>query len=444
MSRDLTRRRVLAGAGVALGLPFLHSALPRTSWGQEYAAPTRLIVFYVPNGMQMFCFTPERLGPGYDLKDCLAPLAPVQEHVSVFTGLANNVANDPVPGDHARGTGSFLTCVPIKHTAGNDVYNGVSMDQVAAKALGDRTLFPSLQVGIQAGGNTGDCTAGYSCAYTRNISWANATTPLPNITDPQVLFDRMFGVDRELDPARAARRKVLQGSILDEVRGEAVTLSARLGRDDKQKLEQYLTAVREVEMRVGALGAGSCATDDVPLGDLAYPAHVDVMIDLMVRALECDVTRIISFMIGPAASNQTYDFIGVPGAHHQISHHQGDRNNIDKLVQIAGWEVGRFAHLVSRLAEVPDGPGTLLDHTLAYFSSEIEDGDTHAHHNLPVLLAGSAGGQHTTGVHREYGPKSGRDRQIADLYLWMLQAMGVETERFGNSEAPLEDMDRSA
>lgn len=444
MKRSLSRRGLLIGGATAVGLPFLPSALPRASWADEYTAPPRLVVFYVPNGMQMFCFTPDQLGLRYDLKDCLAPLAPVQQHVSVITGLANNTADAPMAGDHARGTGSFLTCVPIKHTAGNDVYNGVSMDQVLAKAWGHQTVFPSLQVGIQPGGNTGDCTAGYSCAYTRNVSWADATTPLPSVTDPQALFDRMFGLDRNLDPAKAALRRQLRASVLDDVRGEAASLRGRLAADDQLKLDQYLTAVREVEVRVSSVGGGSCSPSELPETGTPFPEHVGAMLDLMVLALECDITRIVSFMIGPAASNQTYDFIGVPGAHHQISHHQGDRNNIEDLVRISEWEVAQFAGLVERLDAVPDGAGTLLDSTLAYFSSEIEDGDTHRHQNLPVLLAGRANGAHATGVHRRFEPLNGRERQVADLYLWMLQTMGVSVETFGNSDRPLEDMDRRA
>ncbi len=201
-----SRRALLRGAGVALMLPFLPSLLPRSSWSAPVVTPTRLLVFYVPNGIQMDWFTPDRLGAGYDLKDITRPLEAVQEHVSVITGLANVQAEDTVAGDHARGTGSFLTCVPIRHTAGNDIENGISVDQVIAQARGHETLFPSLQVGIQPGGNTGDCTAGYSCAYTRNVSWAGPQTPLPNVTDPQVLFDRLAGVDVALDPATRALR----------------------------------------------------------------------------------------------------------------------------------------------------------------------------------------------------------------------------------------------
>ncbi|MBX2801677.1 MAG: DUF1552 domain-containing protein [Myxococcales bacterium] len=439
----MKRRQFLMGASAAIGLPLLPSLLPRSSWGGQITPPTRLLVYYVPNGMQMGFFTPDNEGPDYDLKEITGSLQPVKDRVSVLTGFANVPAVDVVAGDHARGTGSFLTCVPIRHTAGNDIYNGVSMDQVVAQTIGQDTPFPSLQVGIQPGGNTGDCTAGYSCAYTRNVAWAGPQTPLPNITDPQVLFDRLFGVDLSLTPEQRLLRGRMRASILDEVHTEALSLQVRMGADDRLKLDQYLTAVREVEVRVGSMGGGgSCAPAERPPRDVSYAEHVGVMHELMVLALQCDMTRVVTFMIGPAASNQTYDFIGVPGAHHQISHHQDLETNILDLVTIGNWEVAQFADLVSRLDATPDAQGSLLDGTLAYFSSEISDGDRHDHHNLPVLLAGGGNGVHQPGIHRRYTPTTNElGRPIADLYLWMLQTMGVDVSTFGSDGiAPIDDL----
>lgn len=440
MKPTLTRRTLLRGAATALALPLLPSALPRAARAEEVAAPLRMVIWYVPNGLRADVFVPDRLGEGYDLKETTQALAPIQGHVSVLSGLSNLAAEDVVPGDHARGTGSFLTCVPVRRTAGNDIYNGISMDQVAANARGHETPFPSLQLGIQPGGNTGDCTAGYSCAYTRNVAWANEITPLPNLTDPRLLFERLFGVEGSLDPAVRLLRSRVDASLLDDVRLQAEALNRRLGVEDRAKLDQYLTAVREVEVRVQSLGQGSCGAGEPPPAAtaLSYPDHVATMNELLALALQCDLTRIATFMIGPAASNQTYDFVGVPGAHHQVSHHQNDPKNLADLAKIGAWEVGRFAELVARLADTPDGEdGSLLDHSLVLFSSEIEDGDRHTHRNLPVLLAGGAGGAHLPGKHRRYAG----DRPIADLFLWMLQTFGVEADRFGiDGTRPLEDL----
>lgn len=432
-----SRRLVLRSALASLALPVLPSALPRSSWGETLTSPRRMLFYYVPNGIQVDWFTPDKQGEAYDLKDITLPLAPVQRSVSLLSGLSNLVAEDEVAGDHARGTGAFLTCVPIRRTSGADIENGISVDQVAANAKGHESLFPSLQVGIQAGGNTGDCTAGYSCAYTRNIAWAGPTTPLPNITSPRILFERLFGAPSALDPETKQLRALSRASILDSVLEETTRLQRTLGSTDQRKLDQYLTAVREVEVRASALGGGACTSGDPPPEDFSYPEHVALMQDLMVLAMQCDLTRIITFMLGEAASNQAYDFIGVPGSHHSISHHQDQVSSLQELVKIGAWEVEQFASLVAKLAETPDGDGSLLDHSVVYWSSEIQDGNTHTHRNLPVLLAGGFGGLHAPGRHIVFES----NRPIADLYLWMLQGFGVEADSFGaDGRTPLEGM----
>ncbi|MEZ4237405.1 MAG: DUF1552 domain-containing protein [Myxococcota bacterium] len=425
--RAPSRRLLLRSALATVALPLLPSALPRASWAEAPVRPQRLLFYYVPNGIQTTWFTPDQAGDDFEFGDISAPLEPVRDRVSILTGFANVQAEDAVAGDHARGTGSFLTGVPIRRTAGSDVQNGVSVDQVAAGVLGRDTLFPSLQVGIQPGGNTGDCTAGYSCAYTRNVAWADDSTPLPNITDPRVLFERLFGVATALDPQTRQLRALARASVLDEVLGEATTLSARLGADDRAKLDQYLTAVREVEVRASALGGGGCASGDPPGEPTSYPAHVDVMHDMLVLALQCDLSRVATFMLGEAASNQTYDFIGVPGAHHATSHHQGQAQLLADLVKIGAWEVEQLTGLVSKLAATPDGDGTLLDSTLVCWSSEISDGNSHSHRDLPVILCGEGGGVHAPGRHLVVEA----DRPIADLFLTLLQGVGVETDAFG-------------
>ena len=425
----ITRRQLLRGAaGATLALPFLPSALPRRAWSDTFAEPTRMIFWFVPNGIQTPWFNPDREGEDYDLKDIVLGLEPIKSDVSIISGMANMVAEQPLTGDHPRGTASFLSCTAIRHTAGADIYNGISADQVAAQALGSETPLPSLQLGIVPGANTGDCTAGYSCAYLRNISWAGPSTPLPNITDPGVLFDRMFGVDADLPAEEKARRALVQASVLDRVQQDAASLQQRLGQRDAEKLDEYLTGVRELELRVQSLGGGACEPPDRPTGGLPFEEHVTLMNEMMVMALHCDLTRIVTFMLGPGGSNQAYPFLGIPEAHHQLSHHQNDEATLEKLVTIAQWEVDQFASLVQQLADTETAEGTrLLDHTLAMFSSEIEDGDAHRHENLPVLLAGRGNGAHRPGRYWRETNK----RPISDLYLSMLNGFGLDLDSFG-------------
>ena len=424
-----SRRNFLRGAGATLAIPLLASARPRAAGGEAVVEPLRTVFWYVPCGIQTEFFEPTVLGTKYDLKAITEPLRPVQADVSLIGGLANYAAEETFSGDHARGTASFLTVTRIRHTAGADIENGISVDQLIAQHYAGETPLPSLQLGIAAGGNTGDCTAGYSCAYTRNIAWAGPATPLPNVTAPGVAFDRLFGVDASLSPEERLRRSLIQASVLDRVREDATRLQSRLGRDDQLKLDEYLTAVREVELRVQGLGGvGSCVAPDRPQSGVPLAEHVAIMNELMALALQCDITRVATFMLGMGGSNQTYPFLGVAEAHHQLSHHQGDPTTLEKLATIANWEVAQFADLVARLGAIPSADGLrLLDHSLLMLSSEIRDGDLHDHRNLPILLAGGGGGAHVPGRYW----REAEGRSIADLFLSMMYAADMEQEVFG-------------
>lgn len=433
----LSRRTFLKGAGTTMALPFLEAMLPRRAGAQTMAAPRRILAYYVPCGINMAAWTPAEEGAGYTLTPILQPLAPVKEDVLVLTGLSNRPARPDGPGDHASGTGAFLTCAHPFKTEGADIRNGISMDQVAANAIGDQTLFSSLQLGTDGGGTTGNCDSGYSCAYARNISWADENTPLAKEVNPQAVFDRLFaGRDPGESAEEARKRKLYRLSVLDYVRESTVELQGKLGKTDKEKLDEYLTGVRELETRIQALDEGPVCTGERPSAPEDFPDRMRIMADLMVTAFSCDLTRIITFMLGNAGSNRVYSFLGINDGHHQISHHQGNPTNLSQLQTIDTWEVEQLSYLLQRMKSVQEGDGTLLDNSLVFFSSEIEDGDTHSHFNMPILLAGRGGGAITPGRHVRYS----QDRNVSELFISILQATGVQVTSFGDGDRPLDGL----
>jgi hypothetical protein len=432
----LGRRAFLGGAGAAVALPFLPSLFPsRAEAGAT--VPVRLLAWYVPCGTHMASWRPSGQDRDWTLTPTLQPLAGVKSKVTVISGLANRPAQPDGPGDHASGTGAYLTAAHPFKTSGADIRNGISVDQVAAQAIGSATRFPSLELGISGGDTAGDCDSGYSCAYARNISWSGPATPLPKITDPQAVFERLFaGFDPDATSAELEKRRVYQTSVLDYAREEATSLKARLGRTDRLKLDEYLTAVREVETRVAMIGSGPiCSVPGRPEGGLAAEAKIDVMADLQVLALQCDQTRIITFMMDNAGSGRNYGFLpGVSGGHHDLSHHGGNEGSRAMLAVIDHWEMQRLARMLDRMDEVIEADGsTLLDNVVLLYSGEISDGDRHNHNDMPVLLAGGAGGAWETDRHIVFDA----ERSFGDLFLTMLGAVGAETDRIGDSTGPL-------
>jgi hypothetical protein len=423
----LSRRTFLRGAGVAIALPFFEAMWPRSARAQSTATARRFLAWFVPNGMHMADWTPAATGAGYALTPILQPLASVRSEVTVLTGLANLAARVNVAGDHARGTGSFLTARTVFRTAGNDISNGISLDQRIAQVIGAQTTLPSLQLGAESGGSTGDCDSGYSCAYARNISWAGPQSPLAKETNPVSAFDRLFqGTEAELSEAERTRRREQRLSVLDNVTQEAANLRLELGASDRQKLDEYLTGVRALELRVQNLGGDACEAEE-PAPATNFRDRVAAMSDLIVLAFQCDLTRVISFMQGNGGSNQTFSWLGVLDGHHQISHHQGNAANHASLRAIDTWEVETFAALLARLAAVQEPGGSLLDNALAFFSSEIEDGDAHRHTNMPILLAGRGGGAVLPGTHLRFT----NNRPVDDLFLTVLRAFGIQDATFG-------------
>jgi hypothetical protein len=437
MTHPISRRNLLRAAGVSLALPWLASLAPRRGRAAEPTPPRRVAYFYVPNGIHMPSWIPASAGALGTLPLVLSPLADLRDALTVVSGLDNLPARPDGAGDHAAGTGSFLTCTHVYKTDGDDIRNGVSVDQVAAAAIGSATRFPSLELGLEGGASVGGCDSGYSCAYSRNISWAGPQTPRPKMVNPRLVFDRLFaGEDPAETEAARARRTARRLSVLDFVRSEATALKARLGREDSQKLDEYETGIRALEERLNAAPAVDlCEAPDAPESEFDVPTHAALMTELIATAFRCDLTRVVTFMLANAGSGRSYTFIdpALTGGHHDLSHHQNVAETHRKLERINQWEVDRFGDLARALAAIPEGEGTLLDHSLLFFSSEIADGNSHQHTNLPVLLAGRGGGAVRPGRH--LAAPSGTP--IANLFLTMLGTQSIDARTFGDSTGPL-------
>jgi hypothetical protein len=434
--RKLSRRVFIGGAGAVLALPWLESLLPRGARAQQKPAPTRFLGYFVPCGIRMEHWTPKNEGAGYDLPPILVPLKDLQAKISVLAGLANLPARPDGAGDHASGTGAFLTCAHPFKTEGADIKNGISVDQRVAEEIGGDTTLRSLQIGIDGGDSAGGCDSGYSCAYARNVSWSGPATPLPKLTDPRTVFDRLFaGFDSAATQAEVARRVRQSKSLLDYTLADANALSLRMGKTDQHKLDEYMTGVRELEARLqSAAQAPSCDPGMRPGTDPAYPDKVKLMSDLMVLAFQCDVTRVTTFMLGNGGSNRNYGFIGVNVGHHETSHHQMDPVKLDQLTAIGTWEMQQLAYLLARMQAVDEGGESLLDHSVVFLSSEIEDGDTHAHTNMPILLAGAASGRLKPGKHVKFTGQP----SVGNLFVSVLQACGLSDTTFGaDGKGPL-------
>jgi hypothetical protein len=425
----LSRRALLGGAAAAVALPVLRSLVPRSA--RAHAAtgrPRRVMAFYVPDGIHMADWTPAQTGASYPMPPILASLAPLRDRLLVLSGLDNRPGRPDQIGDHASGTGAYLTCTHVRKSE-TEIVAGISMDQVAANhfAATSPTRFPSLQLGTDGGSNGGNCDNGYSCAYIRNISWSGPSSPMPKMVSPRAVFELLFaGSDPAESAADAERRRAYKASVLDQVLDEADDVRRRLGHSDREKLDEYLTGVRELELRVQD-PAALCPVTAAPAADPDFPTRTRQMLDLMALAVQCDLTRVMTFMIGNGGDNRAFPFLGISEGHHQLSHHQGNAANFPKLSKICAWEVEQLAYFLTRLDAIDDGEDrTALDNSLVFFSSEIEDGNSHAHTNLPVLVAGGGSGAMVTGQHLQF------DRPLADLFITMLRSVGVSIDRFGD------------
>ncbi len=438
--KHLPRRTVLRGLGTTLALPFLDGMVPAlTALGRTAAAPVkRFGVFYVPNGMSMPFWSPEREGPLDAMPPTLRSLGDLKEHVLLCGGLDDEAANMVKGGgDHSRSAGTFLTCVPYKLTAGADVHAAVSVDQMAARELGRQTQLTSLELGIESNAMLGSCDGGASCAYTNTVAWRTPTTPLPIENNPRAVFERLFGSSGTTDPEARLARMRRDRSLLDAVNSELRHLGQSLGPGDQVKLDEYLSAVRDAERRI-ELAERQRETDlpvvDRPIGTPSdYAEHAQLLMDLLALAYQTDLTRISTFMLAREVSARAYPEIGVSDAHHPLSHHQDRPINLQRLHLVNEYHFRQFAHLVKRLAATPEGDGTLLDSTLFLYGTGISDSNTHFHEDLPIALIGGKATGVTGGRYVRYPEGT----PLANLHMTVLEMLGTPVESFGDSTGKL-------
>ncbi|HEV8316563.1 MAG TPA: DUF1552 domain-containing protein [Vicinamibacterales bacterium] len=437
----LSRRTVLRGLGVSLALPLLDSMVPAlTALGQTAAAPVRRLgVFYVPNGMSMPYWWPKAEGPLKELPPTLQSLNAHKDKVLLCGGLADEAANlVKGGGDHARSAGTFLTCVPFKITAGADVYAAVSMDQIAAAELSKKTQLASLELGIESNAMLGACDGGASCAYTNTIAWRTPTTPLPIENDPRAVFERLFGTTGSTDPqARLARMK-RDRSILDFVGNEVENLGRVIGPQDATKIGEFLDAVRDVERRIQmaeAQNSRELPVVEQPVGvPTDYAEHARLMMDLLALAYQTDLTRISTFMLAREVSGHAYPEIGVTDSHHPLSHHQDEPAKLERLHKINEYHFRQFGYLVGKLAAMPEGDGTMLDHTVFLYGTGISDSNTHFHDDLPIAIVGGK----AAGIKGGRYIRQPKGTPLANLHLTILDKLGFPLEKLGDSTGRLD------
>ncbi|MCH2210842.1 MAG: DUF1552 domain-containing protein [Fuerstiella sp.] len=439
MSSDrINRRTVLRGIGAGLGLPLLEVMQPANALGQTVPQPPlRTAFIFFPNGVILDPWRPVGEGHDFEFGATMESLQPFHDDLIIFTGLAQHHArpNGDGAGDHARNAGAYLTGAQPRKTSGADISVGQSIDQAIAGSIGRATRLPSLELGIERGRGAGSCDSGYSCAYSENISWRTATTPMAKEVHPRLAFNRLFGIRENSQDQK--QRDAGRASILDFVSGDAKRLMKTVSGSDRAKLDEYFNSVREIEQRIEH--AANFVPPDVPEIELPddlpgeFQLHVRIMYELQLLAFQTDSTRITSFMLGRAGSNRTFPEVDVRDGHHGLTHHQNDQEKIEQIKRIDKYQVEQFAWFLERMKSVTEGDSTLLDNCMILYGSAISDGNRHNHDDLPVILAGKGAGSIESGRHI----KLETETPLNNLFLSLSQRMGAGIDEIGDSTAVL-------
>jgi hypothetical protein len=441
---------MLRGMGAAMALPLLEAMAPATARAATAAPkpPVRMACIYFPNGVWQKSWIPETAGTDFQLPYSLEPLADFKSRLSILSGLDKK--NSRGGDGHYAKTANFLTGEPVAKTTGKDISaGGVSMDQLAASRLGHLTPLPSLELGIDPVISGIDSNVGYTRLYGSYISWRSASLPVAKEINPRFAYERLFGAKDKPGRARRTRHDEDNRSLLDMVLRDAADLRARLGRDDQVKLDEYLESVRAVETRIDFTlkpdprdwkpenGGATLPAPPAERAPVDFREHVTLMLDLMALAFQTDSTRVLSFMFANDVSGRNFSFLpGVPGGHHDMSHHENKEEKTKAYAEITRWHAGQLAYLLGKLDSIREGEGTLLDHSMVLFGSSISDGNIHNPNNLPIVLAGGAGGAIKTGQHIA----SPKETPLCNLYVSMLNAFGVPTAEFGDSTGAIGEL----
>jgi hypothetical protein len=451
---SFSRRHFLRGLGACIALPAFGSLMPTKLLAETLSsterlaatatgAPLRTAFVYFPNGAIPDAWWPSAESKEFQLSRTLQPLASTQKHVQVMgeLELLTAIPGSDGGGDHARANGSFLTGVRLKKSA-TDIHDGISIDQAIARQVGHLTRFPSLELTCEAGPSSGICDSGYSCAYLYNLAWSSANTPMTPEANPRQVFERLFGAgtpgERTTD---LRRRRQEQRSILDFVMQDARSMEQRLSTRDREKLDQYLTGIRELEVRIQRAEKFGDAKDPMILTPEGIPTdygqHMELMYDVLLLAFQTDSTRIATMLLSHDGSNRSFSGIGVPEGHHDLSHHQNNAGKIKKVAEIDQWYVQQFAKFLEKLKATKDVDGnSLLHNTMIVYGGGNADGNRHTHVNLPILLAGGGGGSLTPGRYVKHS-----NAPVTNLYLSLADRMGVKNlERFGDSTGRLKNI----
>jgi hypothetical protein len=441
--KTLPRRTFLRGLGTAaVGLPFLDAMVPAFSASSVPDPPVRMAFFYVPNGVIMDAWNPDYEGEWKQLPRSLKPLDPFRKDVLQIGNLTHNTGRALLDGagDHGRCCGSYLTGVQVKKSV-VEIRNGISFDQIIANEIGGKTRFPSIELGMDDARQAGDCDSGYSCAYTNNLAWRSATQPLPPILNPRVLFERMFGAGQPMTAEERARQSKYRRSILDFVTDDTHKLESSLGPTDRRKLDEYLSAIREVERQIQRAETDNRQIDpqmDKPYGiPTDFGEHFKLLSSMVAIAFQADLTRIVTFLVTREGTSRPYRELGIPDGHHPLTHHRNQPELMEKVRKINEYHVQQFAGFVEKMKATQEGDRSLLDNSMMVYGAGLSDGNAHLHEDLPTIIVGRGGNYFKTGRR----VVARRETPMCNLFLTMMDRMGVPTERFGDSTGRLDGLE---